>query len=69
MMNRTQGKPTIARRTQSTAPRRGSGARRSGEELSVVEDTRAVRNVAEWQKFLPKECVDLMIKDGWHHTV
>ncbi len=68
MINHTQGKHKI-HRTQSTAARPASGARRSGEDFSVVADTRAAHNVAEWRKYLPKECVDLMVKDGWHRTV
>ncbi len=69
MMNRTRGEPKIAHRTQSTAARPGARARRSGKEPSAAEDTRAAQNVAEWRTFLPKECVHLMVKDGWHRTV
>ena len=30
---------------------------------------RAVANIAEWSTYLPRDCVDAMIKDGWHLTV
>jgi hypothetical protein len=33
------------------------------------DDERAAANVAEWRKYLPEDCVESMIKDGWHRTV
>jgi hypothetical protein len=36
----------------------------------VLADTaRADQNVAEWRQYLPEDCVNAMIKNGWHHTV
>jgi hypothetical protein len=30
---------------------------------------RATANIAEWSTYLPKDCVEAMIRDGWHLTV
>jgi hypothetical protein len=30
---------------------------------------RAAANIAEWSTYLPKDCVEAMIRDGWHLTV
>ena len=29
---------------------------------------RAVANIAEWSTYLPQDCVEAMIRDGWHLT-
>jgi hypothetical protein len=29
---------------------------------------RAAANIAEWQSYLPEDCVKAMIRDGWHVT-
>jgi hypothetical protein len=29
---------------------------------------RAAANIAEWSTYLPKDCVEAMIRDGWHLT-
>jgi hypothetical protein len=30
---------------------------------------RAVANIAEWSTYLPRDCVEAMVRDGWHLTV
>jgi hypothetical protein len=30
---------------------------------------RAVANIAEWSTYLPRECVEAMVRDGWHLSV
>jgi hypothetical protein len=30
---------------------------------------RAVAHIAEWSTYLPKDCVDAMVRGGWHLTV
>lgn len=37
--------------------------------LRSEDDPRAVANVAQWREFLPADCVEAMIKDGWHRRV
>jgi hypothetical protein len=32
-------------------------------------NARAVANIAEWSTYLPKGCVEAMVRDGWHLTV
>ena len=35
---------------------------------SNVLTARAVANIAEWSTYLPPDCVEAMIRDGWHLT-
>jgi hypothetical protein len=35
---------------------------------SVADIARANANIDAWQTYLPKDCVDAMINDGWHWT-
>jgi hypothetical protein len=43
--------------------------------LSVSDDghdaaiARAAHNVSQWMSYLPKDCVDTMIRHGWDRTV
>jgi hypothetical protein len=59
-------------------PTRASGNRNPGLSFpaahmdahgSPADGARAADNVAEWRKFLPPDCVEAMIKDGWHRSV
>jgi hypothetical protein len=33
------------------------------------EDLRALANIAQWREYLPADCVEAMIKDGWHRRL
>jgi hypothetical protein len=33
------------------------------------DDARAIANIAQWREYLPADCVEAMIKDGWHRRV
>jgi hypothetical protein len=44
------------------------GARLTGNQ-APADHARAVQKVAEWREYMPKDCVDSMIKDGWRRTV
>jgi len=33
-----------------------------------ADDARAAENIAEWRKYLPQDCIETMIKRGWHRT-
>ena len=35
----------------------------------VIDSARAAENIAEWRKYLPEDCVNSMVKAGWHGTV
>jgi hypothetical protein len=37
--------------------------------LRIDNDPRALANIAQWREFLPADCVEAMIKDGWHRRV
>jgi hypothetical protein len=37
--------------------------------LRSDDDPRAVANIALWREYLPPDCVEAMIKDGWHRRV
>lgn len=37
--------------------------------IEPVDSARAAENIAEWRKYLPEDCVDAMVKAGWHGTV
>ena len=34
----------------------------------VIDSARAAENIAEWRKYLPEDCVNSMVKAGWHGT-
>jgi hypothetical protein len=35
----------------------------------VIDSARAAENIAEWRKYLPEDCVNSMVKAGWHGVV
>lgn len=37
--------------------------------LRSDDDPRSVANVAQWREYLPADCVEAMITDGWHRRV
>lgn len=37
--------------------------------IKPVDSARAADNIAEWRKYLPEDCVNAMVKAGWHRTV
>jgi hypothetical protein len=37
--------------------------------LRSGDDPRALANIAQWREYLPDDCVEAMIKDGWHRRV
>jgi hypothetical protein len=52
----TKGEP-YGMRTPTNAP------------VKLADGARAAENIAEWRKYLPEDCVDAMVKSGWHGTV
>lgn len=34
----------------------------------AAQSRRAQANVESWRSYLPADCVDTMIRMGWHHT-
>jgi hypothetical protein len=34
-----------------------------------IDSARAAENIAEWREYLPEDCVNAMVKVGWHSTV
>jgi hypothetical protein len=34
-----------------------------------IDSARAAENIAGWREYLPENCVDAMVKAGWHGTV
>lgn len=66
----------VARRNNALANRLHAAAAESDattgqppEEANDVDGARAAENIAEWRKYLPQDCVDAMVKDGWHRSV
>ena len=37
--------------------------------LRSDDDPRSVANITQWREYLPADCVEAMIKDGWHRRV
>jgi hypothetical protein len=37
--------------------------------LRSDDHPRSVANIAQWREYLPSDCVEAMIKDGWHRRV
>jgi hypothetical protein len=37
--------------------------------IKPIDSARAAENIAEWRKYLPEDCVNAMVKAGWHGTV
>jgi hypothetical protein len=35
----------------------------------TIDSARAAENIAEWRKYLPEDCVNSMVKAGWHGIV
>jgi hypothetical protein len=35
----------------------------------AIDSARAAENIAEWRKYLPEDCVNSMVKAGWHGVV
>lgn len=44
-------------------------AKSDGAPLRSDDDPRSVANIAQWREYLPTDCVEAMIKDGWHRRV
>lgn len=65
MMNQTQVKTVLA----EDADTGSLSVSTSAPSKQTRVDRRAAKNIAEWQKFLPQECVEAMIRDGWHRRV
>jgi hypothetical protein len=42
---------------------RGNDAR---DEMDAETAARAAANIAVWRAYLPEDCVEAMIRDGWH---
>jgi hypothetical protein len=38
-------------------------------EISEADLARAAENIRIWRSYLPEDCVDTMIKMGWHLSV
>jgi hypothetical protein len=34
--------------------------------IKPIDSGRAAENIAEWRKYLPEDCVNTMVKAGWH---
>jgi len=43
--------------------------RSSRYQQSHADIVRASKNVAEWEQYLPEDCVKAMVAGGWHFTV
>jgi hypothetical protein len=52
------------------APEEESGLGETTVSLPVLpqDEVRAAENIAQWQSYLPADCVDRMIEMGWHVT-
>jgi hypothetical protein len=37
--------------------------------IKPIDSARASENIAGWRKYLPEDCVNAMVKAGWHGTV
>jgi hypothetical protein len=37
--------------------------------MAGADDERSAKNVSQWTSYLPKDCVDAMVKSGWDRTV
>jgi len=37
--------------------------------IKAIDSARAAENIAEWRKYLPEDCVNSMVKAGWHGVV
>lgn len=37
--------------------------------IKPIDSARAAENIAEWRKYLPEDCVNAMVKAGWHGIV
>jgi hypothetical protein len=37
--------------------------------IKPIDSARASENIAEWRKYLPEDCVNAMVKAGWHGIV
>ena len=46
-----------------------AGPTRTIDVTKVIDSARAAENIAEWRKYLPEDCVNSMVKAGWHGTV
>jgi hypothetical protein len=42
---------------------------RTMDPTKVIDSARAAENIAEWRKYLPEDCVNSMVKAGWHGVV
>ena len=42
---------------------------RTIDSTKVIDSARAAENIAEWRKYLPEDCVNSMVKAGWHGVV
>jgi len=38
-------------------------------QISEADAARAAENIRVWRSYLPEDCVDTMIKMGWHLSV
>jgi len=38
-------------------------------QISEADAARAAENIRVWRSYLPQDCVDTMIKMGWHLSV
>lgn len=42
----------------------------AGSKLVVrADEERSAKNVSQWMSYLPKDCVEAMVKSGWDRTV
>jgi hypothetical protein len=41
----------------------------TNDHIKPIDSVRAAENIAEWRKYLPEDCVNAMVKAGWHGTV
>jgi hypothetical protein len=46
----------------------GSGETTVSLPVLPLDDARAAENIAQWQSYLPADCVDKMVEMGWHVT-
>lgn len=37
--------------------------------IKPIDSARAAENIVEWRTYLPEDCVNAMVKAGWHGTV
>jgi len=42
---------------------------RTIDSTKVFDSARAAENIAEWRKYLPEDCVNSMVRAGWHGIV